>query len=247
MEVIDIIILSNGQSKELRNLTENSIQTLLDSEPGDKIRFNILVIESAKTLPYHYPFCRTLFPNQEFGYNKFMNLGLRMTNSSFVCLCNNDLEFHPGWATAILEEFSKNPEIKSASPFCRFNHPPRGFTPNQGVHLGYGVRDEVAGWCLFFKREILQITGPLEERLKFWYSDNDFAKTLEKHHILHGLVTNSFVDHLESQTLKTKNDREKLRLTGDERYFFEYKWGERNYFSYLNHKRKQFFKKLQTP
>ncbi len=243
MTLIDIIILSNAQTEELRHLTENALISLLDSEDQRKIRFNILVIESAKTKPYNFPFCRTIYPKESFGYHRYMNIGLSMTQSPLVCLCNNDLIFHPGWATAIISAFDANPALKSASPFCQFNHPERGFMADSGIHLGYEVRGHVAGWCILLKREILQVTGPLEERLRFWYSDNDYAKTLEKYGIQHALVSSAKVDHLESQTLKTKSERERLQLTGDERYFFEYKWGSRSYFSYLNHKRKQFFKR----
>ncbi|WP_297337525.1 glycosyltransferase [Algoriphagus sp.] len=243
MKIIDIILLSNAQTEPLRQLTENAINSLLDSEDPAKIRFNVLVIESAQTRPYPFPCCQTIFPKQVFGYHKFMNLGLRQTQAPLVCLCNNDLIFHPGWASAILRAFDADPELKSASPFCSFNHPERGFFADSGIHYGYEVRDHLSGWCIFLKREILAVTGPLEERLRFWYSDNDYAKTLEKHGIQHALVTSSKVDHLESQTLKTKSERERLQLTGDERYFFEYKWGSRSYFSYLNHKRKQLFKK----
>lgn len=244
MQEIDIIILSNAQNESLRNLTINCLESLVLSEPEDKIRFNILVIESARTSVYDFPNCRTIFPEKPFGFNRYMNLGIKMTDASFVCLCNNDLLFHKGWASKILEAFEQNPRLKSASPYCRFNHPVRNFMADTGVHLGYGVREEVSGWCILFKREILRTIGQLDERLTFWYADNDYANTLKKHGILHGLVTGSFVDHLESQTLATKSRKEQQRLTAGERYYYEYKWGTRSYLSYLNHKRKQFFKNL---
>lgn len=244
MQVIDIILLSNAQNERLRKMTEDCLSSLLVSEPADKIRFNILVFESSKTKTYNYPYCQTLFPKVPFGYNKYMNMGLKKTQSPFVCLCNNDLIFQQGWASSILKAFDNFPNLKSASPFCRFNHPERNIPAYNGLRFGYGVRDEVSGWCILFKREILQTTGYLDERLKFWYSDNDYAKTLEKHGIQHALVTDSFVDHLESQTLSTCDQKEQLRLTGWEKYYFEYKWGNRSYLSYLNHKRKQFFKSL---
>lgn len=244
MQSIDMIILSNAQNESLRKLTMDCLESLISSEGEASIRFNILVIESANTSPYDFPNCRTLFPKMPFGYNKYMNLGIRKSSSPLVCLCNNDLLFQQGWASAILKAFEETPGLKSASPYCRLNHPARNIPSHSGIKFGYGIRDEISGWCILFKREILKTTGPLDERLTFWYSDNDYAKTLEKHGILHALVTDSFVDHLESQTLAIRSQKERLMMTGGERYYFEYKWGTRSYFSFLNHKRKQFFKSL---
>lgn len=244
MQEIDIIILSKAQTPELRNLTCQAIETLLASEDSRKIRFLIQVYESAHTEAYDYPDCRTIFPKEAFNYNRYMNIGIKRSQASFVCLCNNDLVFHPGWASSILEAFRKYPDLESASPICEINHRERGIRPNTGIYLGYEVRKHVTGWCLFFRRSMLLKTGLLDERFRFWYADNDYAKTLEKSQILHGLVSDSLVDHLESQTLKTKPQKEQLLLTTDERFFFECKWGYRSYLSYLNYKRKQFFKNL---
>jgi GT2 family glycosyltransferase len=246
MQEIDIILLSNAKTPELRNLTCQAIETLLDSEDSGKIRFHIQVFESAPTDSYDYPFCTTTFPSVPFNYNRYMNMGIKKGRAPFVCLCNNDLIFHPGWASKILNALEKYPELESASPLCEINHRERGIFPNTGIYRGYEVRKHVAGWCLFFRRSMLQKTGLLDQRFRFWYADNDFAKTLEQQEIIHALISDSQVDHLESQTLKTKSTQEQLLLTRDERFLFEYKWGNRSYLSYLNFKRKQFFKNLKT-
>lgn len=244
MQEIDVILLSKAETPDLRNLTCQAIETLLGSENPQEIRFLIQVYESAETEVYDYPFCRTYFPKEAFNYNRYMNMGIKRGKASFICLCNNDLIFHPGWASTILAAFRKYPDLESASPLCEINHRERGIHPNTGIYMGYEVRKHVTGWCLFFKRSMLKKTGLLDERFRFWYADNDYAKTLEKGQILHGLVSDSLVDHLESQTLKTKSQKAQLLLTTDERFFFEFKWGYRTYLSYLNFRRKKFFKNL---
>lgn len=241
---IDIIILSNAQTPELRSLTIQTIETLLASEDPSEIRFMIQVFESAEIGTYNYPFCQTLFPPKPFNFNRYMNMGIKRSTSAFVCMCNNDLIFHPGWASRILEAFNQNSELVSASPICEINHRERGILPNTGIHIGYEIRKHVSGWCLFFKRSMVKQTGLMDERFRFWFVDNDYAKTLEKSRILHALITDSRVDHLESQTLKTRSKKEQLSLTTDDRYLFECKWGSRSYFSYLNYKRKRFFRNI---
>jgi GT2 family glycosyltransferase len=240
MVKIDVIILSYAATETLQNLTENAVASLHASEDPTLIGFNIVVIESAKHLKdYQYPGTQTLYPKEPFGYHRYMNLGMRATNSDYICLCNNDLLFHKGWATAMITAFDENSTLVSASPYCSFHHQEEGYRSNSGIHYGYKVRGEVAGWCLFFKRSILPIIGgQLDPQFKFWYADNDYAKTLEQKGLVHGLVTESIVDHLESQTLQSKSATEQRKLTSGERFYYEYKWEGRSYWSYLNRLRK---------
>ena len=241
---VDVIILSLASDPALRAVTERGIATLLDSEPASAVRFHVLVIESSKDAP---PFegkgVTTIYPNEAFGYHTYMNIGLRQTQAPYVCLCNNDLVFHPGWATAILDAFMNDPALMSASPLCSLHHPTVGILANQGLRYGYGVRSEIAGWCLFFKRSMLETTGLLDERFRFWFADNDYARTLELFGIKHALVTTSIVDHVESRTIQTQGVVRQRLLTKKAKYDFDRKW---NGMSAPTHARKlcQFYLKL---
>jgi len=225
---IDIIILSYAQSEVLRDTTLNCINSLIASEDPSLIKFNILILESEKSLaPYQYPYTQTIYPDEEFGYHRYMNIGISLTSSPFICLCNNDLDFHPLWATEIVKPFKQFSDIGSASPFCSILHPKMGFKVNDGLKPGFRIRKEIAGWCLFFRRDILSIIGKLDENYIFWCADNDYANTLWRLKILHVLVTSSIVDHLESQTLNRQSEDRILELTENEVTYFEKKWNNR--------------------
>jgi GT2 family glycosyltransferase len=229
---IDIIILSNAVDDKLHSLTEQSITTLLASEDPQKISFDILVIESNKsTKPYHYPEVKTIYPDTSFGYNKYMNIGIKATRNDYVCLCNNDLVFHKGWASAILEAMDNDVEMMSASPYCLNFHKNAGFDENGPVQEGYyGV---LVGWCIFMKRKIFDTIGPLDEKLTFWYCDADYCKTLEKYKVKNCLVPASKVTHLGSESLKMVNGKEHRRLTQLPRSYYNYKWYHHSYMKYL--------------
>ena len=225
---IDIIILSYAQNNDLKQTTLNCIHSLLNSEDINKVKFNIIVLESERILqPYQYFSTMTVYPTTPFGYNKYMNIGLQMSSSSFVCLCNNDLLFHPLWASEILRTFSEYPYIVSASPFCSIFHPTLGYNVTDGIKFGYGVRDIVTGWCLFFRRNILTLTGKLDENYNFWAADNDYANTLGVLNLKHCLVTSSVVDHLENRTLNYQTQERQEELTKKESIYFYKKWGPR--------------------
>lgn len=225
---IDIIILSYARVLELKIITEACVNSLSASEDKQRIKFNIVVIESEQNLaPFQYPGTKTVYPKEKFGYNSFMNIGIEMTSAKYVCICNNDLIFHSSWATEILKVFNKYPDLLSASPFCPKHHPKMGFELNNGIYPGYRNHFEIAGWCLFFKREMLQLTGKLDENYKFWCADNDYAKTLLALKIGHALVSSSVVDHLENQTINHHSDEMQEELTSNEFFYFEKKWNYR--------------------
>ena len=113
--VMDVIILSYGKG-ELQETTQNCIDSLIESDP--LVNFNVVVVESYDELDgYQYsntigtfppPEITTIYPKEEFGYNKFLNIGLKHCKGDFVAYCNNDLIFHKEWASNIMAEMLKN-------------------------------------------------------------------------------------------------------------------------------------------
>ena len=236
---VDIIILSYAKDNYLKSLTQQTVDTLLASENPDEIKFDVLVIESNKTLqPYQFPNTTTIYPSERFGFNKYLNIGINYTNNPYLCLCNNDLIFHKGWASEILKAMSADSELLSATPYCPTFHSNTTYKKNSGNFDAYfGV---MVGWCIFVKRDIFDKIGPLDEAFTFWYADNDYCQTLIKHHIKSALITSSFVTHLGSESLKNIDSKEQQKLTQLPRFYYSYKWHRwsilRYYFEVLKFK-----------
>jgi len=229
---IDIIILSYGKNTALQQMTRDGIASLLASEDPQTIKFNVLVIESERSLePYQYPDTVTLYPKTSFGYNKFMNMGVKATHNPYVCLCNNDLIFHKNWASEILKEMDKDPTLLSASTYDDNFHQDEGLPKFQPPLEGY--MDVLSPWCIFLKREIFDIIGPLDERLIFWYFDDDYCQTIIKHNVKNCLISSSFVTHLGSVSLKTVDKTENKKLTKFPEFYYRYKWEHRSYMKYI--------------
>lgn len=225
---IDIIIASYAQNDELKETTLNAIDSLMASEDADKIKFNVIVIESEKSLaPYQYPYSRTVYPQEPFGYHRYMNIGIEMTTAPLVCICNNDLIFHPLWATELLKPLVTYADIYSVSPFSTAHHTELGYKMNDGLKLGYKVREQLVGWCIMMKRDLFRLSGKLDENYIFWYADNDFANTLYVLKLHHVLVTSSVVDHLESKTLLKQSSERQEELTEKEIIYYRKKWKHR--------------------
>lgn len=224
---IDIIILSYAKNEELRQLTVDCIHSLHTSEDPSLIAFNVVILESYKGLKgYVYPNTNTIYPEQPFGYNRYMNIGIDLTSSAYICLCNNDLKFHRGWASEILRYMNQFPLLISASPICSVIQPHMGIPLNSGPRVGYRVGYEIAGWCLFVRREIFKIIGKLDENYLFGGADFDYATTLAVMNLKHALITTSVVDHLNSKTLVTQNSEKQQELLSNMDYYGK-KWGHR--------------------
>jgi GT2 family glycosyltransferase len=220
---IDIIILSYAKNDHLKKLTQQTIDTLLASENPGEIKFNVLVIESNKALqPYQFPNTTTIYPTEKFGFNKYLNIGIKNTHNPYVCLCNNDLVFHKGWASEILKAMYADPDLLRATPYCSTFHPTVAYKANSGNFDAYfGV---MIGWCIFVKREIFDKIGLLDEKFTFWYADNDYCQTLIKNNVKSKLITSSFVTHLGSESLKTSVEKDQQKLTQLPRIYYNYKW-----------------------
>jgi len=224
---IDVICLTNTNDKEFYELTKRTIDTLLLTN-GD-YRFNIKLIESNynSTFIYDYPNVDYIKLNQDFHYNRFLNIGLKYCTNDWVLIINNDLIFTEDWLNNIMIEHQLNPEIQSFSPFepnfAEYHYP--HLYKDGNVFFGYQTTVQLRGWCILVRREVFNIIGEFDERFNFWCQDDDYGLTLKKYNIKHALIKNSVVYHATSQshTLIKKEDLYfKTSLMGKE---LEKKWG----------------------
>jgi len=237
---IDIIILSYAKNDALKALTIETVRTLMYSEDPEQIRFDVLVIESNRALePYQFENSKTIYPDTKFGFNKFLNIGITATGNNYVCLCNNDLIFHKGWATSLLayaRTFKTNEVV--LSPFCDKSH-------HHFAHLSKPVEGYFgyfAGHCFFTTRATLAIIGPFDERINFWYSDMDFLETIKKFGIRHYLVPESKVYHVGSMATKDLTRLQLLGYTEYPRIYYRYKWDDKRTVLYFGRLTKYFIK-----
>ncbi|CAH0166348.1 MULTISPECIES: glycosyltransferase family 2 protein [unclassified Pedobacter] len=228
---IDIVILSYAKSEELKQLTTQTIQTLLSSEDPKKIHFNILVLESEKKLsPFQFKNTTTLYPKESFGFNRYLNIGLKNTSENLICFCNNDLIFHKEWATEMLSVLKNNDSILSASTFCPLIQRDNGVNMNMEAVEGY--EGFFSGWCFLIKRSLIDKIGYFDEKYKFWYADSDYLRTLNKYQIKNVLIPRSVVTHLNAVTSKSLNKKEYFNLTMMPQLYFNYKWKRDSYIIY---------------
>lgn len=196
MTEVDICIVSYAKTEELYEVTCKGIKSLLASEKD--IQFNVFIMESNVHRDYsQFSNVKTFYPGTEFKYNKYLNNLQQEGESEYLALCNSDLTYEKGWATEIIKRMYQVPEILSASPFCPQTQNINDWQGSKNF-LGYRVRRELAGWCIFQQRKIYDIIGKLNEDVDFWFSDDIYAEQLKKHNIIHALIPASRVNHHEN-------------------------------------------------
>jgi len=208
---VDVVILSDAKTDELRLVTQQGVNSCAGSDKS--IDFNIIVIEQVEGVTYDN--CQVHYSNDPFNYNKFLNKGISLGSGKFVALCNNDLVFNENWCSIIIEGMNKY-NLLSACPVCPHVQPHRLVGLKEEVYFGYRNSYEVSGWCIMINRNILKIIGKLNEDFPFWFADNAYSEQLKSHNIPHGLISKSVVEHLGSRTLNKLEQGKKDGFTTDQ-------------------------------
>ncbi|TMM31350.1 glycosyltransferase [Polaribacter aestuariivivens] len=198
---LSVIILSKTNSNTIFETTMNCINSLVASEESIK-GIEIILVESNKNYAktYAYPdFVKVIIPEEQFGFHKFLNIGIKASSGKFIALCNNDLIFEKNWYSEILKVANTHKEIDSFSPI----DPREELNKYKGTYeIGYKIRSQIKGWCIVCKRKMLHKINLLDEKFVFYYSDNDYSLTLLYYNIKHAVVSKSHVKHLHKVSTK---------------------------------------------
>lgn len=237
MDAVDVVIISWAKNNNLFEVTKNTINTLFESETN--VKFNVFVVESNKAVSYPNINITTIYPDVDYGYNRYLNIGRKAGKADYVCLCNNDLIFYKNWATEIIRVMKSDQDILSASPYCKQSHDISlsreinkfHVDENSGVFFGYAIKHYILGCCIFQRRSIYDLIGDMDENFIHWYADDDYANTLRTKDIKHALITSARVDHAVGATSKHINFsyEELRRLTTQQKDVFESKWLQKGF------------------
>lgn len=217
-----MLMLSNDADSSMRQMTEMAITTAYDNRGSDDIILYTVVVETNKFSPAYFQdnkFIFTVWPKEEFNYNRFLNLGYAASRewwlgsflddffgenneNKFVVIANNDLIFHENWLISLISGLEDN-NLDSVSPLSLGWQFHQNYNHEWRVHRGWGIGYEFCGWCLMFKKDVYDKLYPLDERFEFFCQDNDIALRMQKKGMIHALISNSFVTHLVSQSHKT--------------------------------------------
>ena len=200
---VGVVFLSLGGTPELIQMTQDAIDSCVaDDAP---INFEVVVCESIAGV--EYTGATTVHPQgTPFNYNGYMNSCRTLPefdDCEYIALCNNDLIFEKGWASALIKKM-KECDVMSACPMDPTVHADVKF--EEGVCRGHSITRhprQIAGWCIFQDLRIYDTIKALDTQAQFWHADTAYASQLVNLNLPHILVEDSKVRHLNSKTISS--------------------------------------------
>lgn len=214
---IDIIFLTKTCDEEHYKMTCNALNSLKQCPEYEQL--HVIIVESQQNCKFEYSDCDYVlqYPNEEFNYNKALNLAVGCCEGYWHCFCNNDIIFDKKWLTSILSVSQTYPDIDS---FC-----PRYGNNQLDIDIGYICTKQMLGWCFMCKHSVLLKIGMFDEQFNFYFQDDDYIEQLKLHNIKHASVKSSIVTHLAQQTIGKEN----IDKLCDGKNKFIHKYGEQIY------------------
>jgi len=227
MYKIDVICLTDTYDNSMYEVTNRVIKSVRISEKN--VKFNIILLESNKETNFTYENVDVYIrPEEEFNYNKYLNIANEYLTSDWVLITNNDVIYQREWFSKILEIYNKRPDIESFSPKeVLFYSTIYGdhFDSEDDYFESYRVTESVMGWSLVMRKRVWDEIYPWDENFDFYYQDNDYAKTIESKGIKHAVVRDSLTLHIGNiNFFKSNVDEDRDKKMEEDYYKFIKKW-----------------------
>lgn len=223
---LSVIILSYAMDDDIYHMNCRALQSLFDSEDWTDDNLQVLLFESNKESTYRYPWpkVKVVAPNEPFGFHRFFNIGIEISDGEYIAFCNNDIIFHKGWFSAIRAVADTHRKFLCFSPIDDSGDYPKmtaeQLPRDKDFHKGWEHQKHFAPWCFVWKRKAFDITGPFDEAFDFYGSDGDELFTLSRNSLWSVVCTKSVVRHLAGQTaiIKQASVDNSYRITDYEKH-----------------------------
>lgn len=188
--MISVVIISNTANESIQKMTQECIDSIHSTSDA-----NIVVVDMGSDAPDFERACSVKL-TESFNFNKFLNIGINYClqnwpDNEYIVLANNDLVFLQNWLEHLVPHFWVFDSLSPKSPGW-----PQQEQLGGGIHEGWNIGTEFAGWCLVFKTKSLKKLLPLDEQFEFWFADNDMVMSMKQLGMRHALVSDSHVKHL---------------------------------------------------
>jgi glycosyltransferase involved in cell wall biosynthesis len=185
--LVSIIIPVYMKEYSLFHYTGNCIGALREHTPKDA--YELVIVDNGS--PIQPPelnsyYAQRVIKNEEnFGYTKAVNQGIRMSTGEYIVLLTNDVQVFNHW----LEDMKKSideggydlvmahPMYSQTEPFARAVE--SRDIRNKVIQSGKFFSDFRDFSCVMFKRSLIDEIGLLDERFVNYCSDVDFIDRIE--------------------------------------------------------------------
>jgi len=239
------VIIPSYNDYELLAKCLSSINRTVDSS-----RVDIVIVDDASSDQAHIDFLesidqknvRVIFKQENGGFAKTVNVGLKSAESGDVVILNSDTTAKKLWLESLQYAAYLDEKTGIVGPKLLY---PDGSIQHAGLHRNLGAPEwfdhyyrfkpswyapanvpnyviGVTGACMYIKREVIQKTGYLDERYPMEFEDLDYCLRAWDEGFRSYYYPMAVLTHHESGTRDTKKG---TREKESQRYFWE-KWGD---------------------
>ena len=211
--------------KGKHHLTDNLVAQLLEQGECDGV---FILDNGSDTNPYPNPHGVDVIPAAGLNIHQMWNLGVNacVTGSPRcnIAILNNDLDIGPGFLAGLAVQLRTVPRCLAVSP----NYDKRDGTGFQQVHgicaNRYDGTGGLAGFAFMVPGEMFAAGFPrFDERLAWWYGDNDFTMNLERFGAVYGIARDVECVHLDGGSVTARDENLEATIAAD-RAYYESKW-----------------------
>lgn len=185
--------------------------------------------------PIRHCHFKIILNDENEGFIRAVNEGMKISEAPFICIANNDLIFTKRWLEEILDIFKKFPDIGLLNP----NSNNLGLKPEEGTSLNdfaeqldgkyRGTMTEhpaCVGFCMVLKRTVVDKIGGLsEEFIPMFFEDTDYSRRVVQAGFKIGVAKASYVWHHEHGSLSQLGPEQEKIYAQSEATFIK-KWGK---------------------
>ncbi len=165
-----------------------------------------------------------LIRNEEnLGFVKAVNQGLKASNGSYVCVMNNDTIPTPGWLENLVEFAESHEDVGLMNPLCDgpseipIDEYARSLAKNKTRYMEV---NQCFGFCMLIKREVIDKIGYLDESFGMGcYDDTDYSMRAGRAGYRCVCVHSSYVHHVHGISFKALGNREGIVTECEKEYF----------------------------
>ncbi len=222
----DIIIPVWNQLSLTKTCIENLIKNtnypfrliLIDNGSEDETRRYLESLEHRNSLDI-----RLIHNEENLGFVKAVNQGLKISSAPYVCILNNDTVPAPYWLRRMVEFAEANKDVGLLNPQCDLD--PK-LTPEEHAKIleskkgKFMEMNQCFGFCMLIKREIIEKIGYLDEAFGMGcYDDTDYSMRAYRAGYRCVNVHSAYVHHVHGVSFKALGKRDSLVEKGEEVYF----------------------------
>lgn len=210
-------------------VTKGCLKSVYDNT---RLPFNTILIDNASSGPARdflaafkagHANVRLIRNDENLGWIRAVNQGMRMTSSPYICIMNNDTVVRTdGWLSGMIDIAASEDGIGLVNPSFDIRKRPANFRPFIEI-------DFCRGYCVLIKRKVMEDIGLLDESYGMgYYDDDDYSVRAIRRGFRCVRANNVVVEHTGDTTFSAIYADEKRRALHEKnKSLFYSKWGRR--------------------